>query len=493
MKLKIKNLNWLTGKLIVVIHPEAAKVMNVFQGDRVAIQNKRKHYATVDISTEIIKKGEVGFSKELTKIFGFKNGKVVEVSAGLMSPASQLISKKIDGHRLTEKEIGIIIDQIVKNNLTEAEVAFFIAAEKLVGLNKYETISLIRAMVKTGLSLNFGKSKKIADKHCIGGVAGNRTTPIVVSICAAAGLTVPKTSSRAITSAAGTADVIETISNVEFKLKDLKQIVSKTGAALSWGGSLNLSPSDDKIIQVERLLNLDVPGQMIASILSKKIAAGSKYVLIDIPYGKGSKVQTLKKAKVLGKSFIEYAKPFGIKLSVVYTDGKQPVGHGIGPVLEMLDVLKVLENTPDAPRDLRKKALYLSTELMRLSGVKNPKKKAKELLETGAAFEKFKEIINAQNNNKLFEKKVGELMVGKYSRSVTSPKTGNIVEIDNNGINNICRILGTPETKSAGVYLHKGLGRVKKGEEFMTLYSENQKKLDEAVRYLQKEGPILIK
>jgi putative thymidine phosphorylase len=315
----------------------------------------------------------------------------------------------------------------------------------------------------------------------------------VVSICAAAGLTMPKTSSRAITSAAGTADVIETISNVEFDLKDLKSIVNKTGAVLAWGGSLNLSPSDDKIIQVEKLLNLDVPGQMIASILSKKIAAGSKYILIDIPYGKGAKVETYKGAKKLGKMFIEYSKPFGVKLDVIYTDGRQPVGHGIGPVLEMLDVIKVLENAPEAPRDLRRKAICLSAELMKLAGIKHSRRRAIDILESGQAFLKFKEIINAQNKNKLFEKKIGELRVGRFSKGVYAQKSGSIVSIDNNGINDICRILGTPETKSAGVYLHKGLGRVSRGEEFMTLYSESENKLDEAIKYLQAESPVVIK
>jgi thymidine phosphorylase len=100
-----------------------------------------------------------------------------------------------------------------------------------------EIIYMIRSMVQTGSKLKFS-GKKVADKHCIGGIAGNRTTPIVVAICACAGLTIPKTSSRAITSASGTADVIETISNVELSLDKIKDVVKKTGACLAWGGSL---------------------------------------------------------------------------------------------------------------------------------------------------------------------------------------------------------------------------------------------------------------
>jgi len=492
VKLKIKNFNWLAGRPVVIINDNAAKKLNVFVDDRVAISNSKKVYAVVDIFPKLVKDNEIGLSQELSKILKLKNKSIVEVSSSELSDASFLIKKKLNGEKLNKKELTYLISEIVHNNLTEAEIAFFTAAEKLNGMNDDEVTNLTRAMAKTGAKLKF-KGKYIADKHCIGGIAGNRTTPIVVAICAVAGLTLPKTSSRAITSASGTADVIETISNVEISLKEIVQIVKKTGACLAWGGSLGLAPSDDKIIQVERLLNLDIEPQLIASILSKKIAAGSKYILIDIPYGKSSKVETLPKAKKLGTKFKKIGTKFNLKIKVVYTKGSEPIGNGFGPVLEMLDVLSVLKNSQELPKDLKEKSIFLSAELMQLCGIKNAKIKAREILESGKAYEKFKEIINAQNKSKDFDKKIKKLSLAKIKKIIRSKSNGRITQIDNNKINSLCRILGTPETISSGVYLHKHVGKVKKSEPIITLYTESKSKMKDALKFIKENKPITTK
>ena len=490
MKLKVKNFNWHAGRPVVFLNEKTAIKMNVFVDDRVAIINGKKVYAIVDIFSKLVKQNQIGISHELSRILKLKSGSLVEVSASEISDASFLIKRKLNGETLSQKNLNFLISEIVYNNLTEAEIAFFTAAEKLNGMKFEETINLTKAMVKTGAKLKF-KGKYIADKHCIGGVAGNRTTPIVVSICAAIGLTLPKTSSRAITSASGTADVIETIANVQLSLKKIIKIVNSKKACLAWGGSLGLAPSDDKIIQVERLLNLDVEPQLLASIMSKKIAAGAKYLLIDIPYGHGAKVKDLRRAKRLGRKFYKMAKRFKIKMKVVYTDGTQPIGNGVGPVLEMIDVLKVFQN--NGPKNLREKSLYLATELIKLCGIKNAKKKAEEALTSGKAYEKFKEIINAQNGKKNFNERVSKLKLAKFKKIIPAKKSGEIVCISNKGINSLCRILGTPETISAGAYLHKHLGKVKKGEPLLTIYTESETKMDDAIRFLKEFKPIEIR
>ena len=492
MKLKIKNLNWYAGRPVVILHEETAKKMNVFVDDRIVIMGSKRFYAVVDIFTGVVKKDQIGLSHEMNSIIKLKKGSVVEVSTSEISKATYLIKKKINGAHLTKEELTYLISEIVHNNLTEAEIAYFTAAEKMEGMSFDEIVNLTKAMIKTGARLNFPR-KKVADKHCIGGIAGNRTTPIVVSICASAGLTLPKTSSRAITSAAGTADVIETLTNVDLPLKRIKKVVNQTGACLAWGGSLGLAPSDDKIIRVERLLNLDVEPQLLASIMSKKISAGSKYLLIDIPYGFGAKVSDLKKAKDLSNKFKKLARYFKLKLKVVYTEGKQPIGNGLGPVLEMLDVISVLKNLPNAPKDLKDKSLKLSVDLMTLCGIKNAEKKAKEILDSGKAYEKFKEIITAQDGNKSFEEKVDGLRLAKFKKKIKAKSSGKIVEISNKGMNSLCRVLGTPETIGAGVYLHKHLGAVQKGEKIMTLYSESRSKLRDGLRFIKEFKPIKIK
>ncbi|MCR4284877.1 MAG: thymidine phosphorylase [archaeon] len=492
MKLKIKNLNWLAGRPVVFLNEETAKEMNVFANDRVAISNDKKIYAVVDIFPQIVKRNEIGLSKELTKALQMRNNSLVEVTTSEISNATALIGKKMRGGELTKEELNYLISEIVHNNITEAEIAYFTSAEKLQGMTMGEVVNLTKAMIKTGARLNF-EGKYIADKHCIGGVAGNRTTPLVISICAVAGLTLPKTSSKAITSAAGTADVVETISNIEFPLKKIKKIVEENGACLVWGGSLGLAPADDKIIRVERLMNFDIEPQLLASIMSKKISVGSKYLIIDIPYGEGSKIDSLIKAKRLGRKFTHIAHKFKLKIKVVYTDGSEPIGNGVGPNLEMLDLLLILRNSPEAPKDLRKKALFLSSELMKLCGIKNSKEKAEEILNSGKAYQKFKEIINAQNGINNFDEKVSSLKFAKFKKTIVSSRTGKITQISNKGINSLCRILGTPETKTAGVYLHKHTGKITKGEKMITLYSESKSKLKEAKQFLKEFKPIKLK
>ena len=492
MKLKVKNLHWLAGRPVAILNDITAKKMNIFANDRVAITNSKKVYAIVDIFPKIIKKNQIGLSKELTNILKLKNKSSVKVSTSELSDATFLIKKKMQGKKLTKEEICYIISEIVHNNLTEAEIAYFTAAEKLNGMSVKEIVNLTKAMVKTGIKLNFS-GKYIADKHCIGGIAGNRTTPIVIAICAAAGLILPKTSSRAITSASGTADVIETISKVELSINELKSTVQKTGACLAWGGSLGLAPSDDKIIRVERLLNLDVEPQLIASIISKKISAGSKYIIIDIPYGVGSKIATLERAKKLGGKFKQISKKFRLKLKVVYTKGSEPIGNGFGPTLEMLDILSVLKNSPTLPNDLKEKSLFLSSELMKLCKIKNARKKAEENLSSGKAYKKFREIINTQNGKKDFDKKVELLTLAKFKKIIKAKCNGRITEISNEGINSLCRILGTPETISSGVYLHKHVGKIKKAEPVLTLYTESKTKMKEALKFLKKFRPIKFK
>lgn len=492
MRLKVKNLNWYAGRPVVILNEETANKMNVFVDDRIEINYPKKVYAVVDIFNGIAKKGQICLSEELSKILKVKNKEFLEVTPSEVSKATYLIKKKINGKRLSKEELSFLISEIVHNNLTEAEIAYFTAAEKMRGMNFTEIINLTKAMIKTGAKLKF-KGKYIADKHCIGGVAGNRTTPIIVSICAAAGLTLPKTSSRAITSASGTADVIETITNVELPLDRIKKVVEKTNACLAWGGSLGLAPSDDKIIRVERLLNLDIEPQLLASIMSKKISAGSKYILIDIPYGIGAKIQSIKKARNLGEKFKRVAKYFKINLRVAYTNGTKPIGKGIGPVLEMMDVISVLKNDPNCPRDLKEKSLDLSSQLMSLCKIKDSRKKALEILESGKAYEKFKEIIMAQDGEKSFEEKILSLRPSRYKKKFKAKSNRIIKSINNKGINNLCRVLGTPETIGAGVYLHKSLGRVRKGETIMTLYSENKSKLRDGLRYIKEFEPIKFK
>jgi thymidine phosphorylase len=302
----------------------------------------------------------------------------------------------------------------------------------------------------------------------------------VVPICAAGGLTFAKTSSRAITSAAGTADVIETIADVEFSMAELKKIIKKVGACMVWGGSLKIVPADNKIIKIEKILNIDPEAQLIASIMSKKLAVGSKYILIDIPYGKTAKLSR-KRAEKLKRKFEYLGKYFHKNLKCIITDGSQPIGNGIGPALELMDILKILDPKKTGLKDLEEKSLLQAGTIFEMTGKAKKGKgieMAKEILYSGKAFDKFKEIIKAQNGN------LNRLKIGKFKEDIHSKKKGKIIEIDNKLISALARMAGCPIDKSSGIYLHKHVGdNLKKGERMMSLYAESKHRLNEAVLF----------
>ena len=357
------------------------------------------------------------------------------------------------------------------------------------GMNFKETLFLIQALLKFGDALKI-KNKFVVDKHCIGGVPGNRTTPIVVSVCAAAGLTFHKSSSRAINSAAGTADVIETIAKVDFPMDKLRKIVKKTKACLVWGGGLGMVPADSKIIRIERILKIDPEAQLLASIMSKKLAVGSKYILIDIPYGKNAKVNKQQALK-LKKKFEYLGKVFHKKLKVVLTEGKEPMGNGVGPALELIDVIKVLNPAEVGPEDLKEKSLFLAGELLEMTGkAKKGKgiKMAGEILDSGKAFEKFKAIIKAQKGS--FKK----IKLAKFRKNILAQKSGVVREINNKKINSLARMAGCPVDKFAGLEIYISVkDKVKKRNRILTIYSESKSRLKEAIKFYNKEKPIKVR
>ncbi|MEK6847882.1 MAG: thymidine phosphorylase [Nanoarchaeota archaeon] len=494
MILKTKIKRWSAGLHVAMLNVETAKELGLQAQEMILIKTISKHpketTAILDIIEDELKKDEILFTSEVVLKLKLKKNQKVDINLAPVPKSVDFIKKKLEGKKLSKKEIEQITVDIVNDRLSEAEIALFVAAMYKVGMSTKETVYLINAIIKTGnrFSLN---NKFVVDKHSIGGVAGNRTTPIVVSICAAAGLTFPKTSSRAITSAAGTADVMETIARVEFTIKELKEILKKTGAFIIFGGGMGLVPADSKIIKVEKALNIDPKSQLIASIMSKKFAVGSKYILIDIPYGKSAKIQTRKKAETLKRELITLGRYFNKKIKPIITDGSQPIGNGIGPALELMDIIKVLDPKVKGPIDLEKKSLFLAGNLFELAG--RAKKgagiaMAEKILYSGKAFEKFKEIVKAQHGS------LRRIKYSKLKKDILSNKTGEIREIDNRKMNNLAKIAGSPIDKSAGVYLYHHVGeKVKKGEKLVTIYSETKTRLNEAAKFFCDMVPIKIR
>jgi AMP phosphorylase len=493
MELKIKFLKWTTGIPVAMLNESTATKIGVNALDRVYIKTDSTHpkslSTVVNTIVGVVGKDEIAVSLELKKTLNLRKGQKVDVSFSPVPGTLTLIKKKLGKQRLNRKEIHKIVKGVVSNTLSEAEIALFISAMYEHGMTFNETVYLIDAILETGNRLNL-RSKIVVDKHSIGGIPGNRTTPLVVSICAAAGLKFPKNSSRAITTAAGTADVIGAIAEVEFPMKDLKRIVSKTNACLVWGGSLGIVPADSKIIKIEKMLKIDPHAQLLASIMSKKLAMGSNHILIDIPYGEGAKVNK-QEAEKLKKDFERLGKHFHKKLKCVLTDGRQPIGNGVGPALELIDLLKILNPKEMGPADLEKKSLFLAGELLEMTGKAKRgggMMMAQEILQSGKALKKFEEIIKAQKGS------LKNISPAKFKRAVLATKSGKIVKIKNKEINSLARVTGCPVDKRSGLYLHVHLNdKVKKRAKLLTIYSQSKSRLREAVKFYEESRPIKIR
>jgi thymidine phosphorylase len=487
MKFRVKDLDISTGGILVaILNEKDAHKLDLHSADRVLVKHNSKSVTCIlDISDgkKTVPEGSIGLFEEVLARLNVKQGSVVDLRVTGKPESVNHIRDKLFGKELNYTELYHITDDITHDRLTDIEKTYFVAASFTHGLSVKEVIGLTKAMVHTGKTLKFPGIT--LDKHCIGGVPGNRTTMIVIPIVAAAGYTIPKTSSRAITSPAGTADTMECLAQVEMSEAKIRQVVKKTKACIVHGGSINLAPADDKIIEVEHPLSIDAEGQLLASVMAKKHSVSASHVLIDIPMGKSVKARNQKEANHLKKMFELIGKKLGMNVQVVITDGSHPIGNGIGPLLEAEDVMAVLRNDPLAPRDLREKSLMLAGRLLEMvCACKKGEglKAAQHILESGEALAKMDQIIKAQGKQQ-------KPALGKFHHPVHSGKSGKIMEIDNDVIAKIARTAGAPDDKGAGLYLTKKIqDKVKKGDLLYTVYAESDFKLGLAKEFLSKNN-----
>jgi thymidine phosphorylase len=454
--------------------------------DRVEVSaDDRKVLAVLNVAEgTTVPSGSIGLSNSAFAKLGVESGATVDVRPADPPKSLEPLRRKMSGAHLLPQDFVNIVDDIVEGRYSKVELTAFVVAATMNPLNDDEVYSLTRAMIDRGEQLSFNGSI-IADKHSIGGVPGNRTTPIVVSIAAASGLIIPNTSSRSVTSPSGTADTVETLMNVELSVKRIKELLGSEGGCLVWGGALNLAPADDLIIQVEHPLSIDSESFMIASILAKKKAAGATHVLLDVPTGSGSKAETTEKAVRLEHRFQQIGARLGLNIQVVITDGSQPVGNGIGPILEAKDVLAVLRNEPNTPTDLKERSLYLSGELLELTGQAphgQGRNQAENLLQSGKAYEKFERIRSLQGRKELAP-------LGSHVKEIHARRSGRVNAVRNRIITRTAKLAGAPRNLGAGIYLMKHVGdSVDDGELLMRIYSESEEALLFAVRYWEEHA-----
>jgi putative thymidine phosphorylase len=401
--------------------------------------------------------------------------------------AVQSIQKKLLGKKLTYQEIYNLMNEIAHHRLSDILTTYFVASSFKEGFSAEELFHLTKAMVETGTKLEF--SGTVADKHSTGGVAGTRTTMIIVPIIAAAGFKIPKTSSRAITSPAGTADVMELLAPVTFTAKQIKRMVEDIGGCIAWGGHLGIAPADDIIIKIEEPLSFESFDKVIVSIMAKKIAVSTNHLVLDIPVGPTMKIRHFADAEKVAKKFKAIGKMFDMRVIADISETLEPAGRGVGPYLEAKDVLEVLEQRKDRAMKLEAKALRLAGKLLTICYQNTKQKKdgeeeAQKILASGKALEKFREIIKVQGGKE--DVSWEKLKPKAHIHEVASSRSGTITSINNYNLNILAKLLGAPEDKYAGIYLIKKLDeKVDKKESLMQFHSSDKYKIKEAEITLQ--------
>ncbi len=479
----------------VLLNREDAHGLGVLDGDRVEVINLingESVLAVVDTTSAMIDTGTVGIYKRTNEALCVLDGAVVRVHEGSSPESVWHIRKKMNGGKLSKDEITEIVHDVVNEDLSMIELTAYVIASYINGLDMEEVEYLTRAMVDTGERLQFAKHP-IVDKHSIGGVPGNKITLLVVPIIAAAGLKIPKTSSRAITGAGGTADLMEILAPVNFSAAEVQQMTEKVGGVIVWGGATNIAPADDRIIGVEYPFKIDARGQMLASVMAKKFAVGADIVVIDIPVGRHTKVATIKEGKKLAREFIELGERLGMEVQCALTYGESPVGHTIGPKLEVREALSVLEGA-EAPVSLIQKSVSLAGIALEMAGKAargGGSDMAMEILTSGRALKKMKEIIGVQGGDSAVTS--SDITPGEYSAEVRAPTSGFVIDLDNRALISLARYSGAPHDSGAGIYLHAKKGaHVKKGEVIFTIYAESEWKLKRAIEEGRRLMPVVV-
>lgn len=472
--LRLKHLPIDTGKEnIVFIHrrcPELQTEDASMTADRIEIHGGLQPlFASVYISDDesLVKPDEIALTDQAFRLISMAEGSEVAISPAPPPASIDSVRRKINGGILSAKEYRSIIADLAAYRYTPIELAAFLVSNASF-MSPQEVLSMTEALIEYRRPADWGIDL-VVDEHCIGGIPANRTTMIVVPIAVAYGLCMPSTMTRSVTSCSGAADAMEVLANVELSEDETAATVNEIGGCMVLDGQrLALSATEDLLMSLERALGLSTPQQIVASILSSKIAMGITHLLIDIPVGKTAKIRNMSEAMSLRKLFEYVGDMLSMKIDVIVTDGSEPVGNGIGPVLEARDVMKVLRCREDAPQDLREKALFMAGKVLefdpQLRGGQGYYQ-ARDILDSGRALEVMSQIVHAQG-------KQIPPPLGQLTRDITAETSGVISEIDSQILNRIAMTAGAPADKGAGIDLMKKVGdQVEQGEVLYRIYA----------------------
>lgn len=479
----------------VAMHPSDAADLGIKWREKVEVTDpngNNPRFLSLFIYDPREERGYLGIGEKVAKSMNISTGDKVNVNPRKRPKSIDAILKKMNGGKLNAEETESIIHDMTHGILTDREIAPYVTAVYINKMDMDEIESLTRSMVNSGEQLTF-KRKPVVDKHSIGGVPGNKISLLVVPIIGAANQLIPKTCSRAITGAGGTADLMEALAPVSFTAREIETMVNKAGAVIVWGGATNIAPADDIIIQYEYPFKIDARGQMLASIMSKKKAVGSEICVIDLPTGPGTKVPTIEDGKILAGQLIDLGKRLGMKVECAITDGSAPIGRDIGVNLEVAEALRILEQK-DGVGPLIEKSCSIAGIALEMAGVASAGSgydAAMSLIRNGKAWKKMQDIIEIQGGDSKI--KAADLPAGDFKYEVPAPTDGYISSITNRPIIDIARAAGSPFDHGAGIHINKMVGeRVMKGDVLYTIYAEKEWKLSEAIKIAEETQPLKL-
>ena len=418
--------------------------------------------------SKLVKPNELALNIEAFKQVNLPEGANISLTLSPQPPSMNSIKQKIAGNILSSGEYSAVINDILNRRYSNMDIASFLVASGSF-MTAPEVLSLTEALIGDKV-LHWDNENIVVDHHCLGGVPGNKTDIIITAIVAAYGLPMPKTASRSVTSCAGVADTFAVLANVDLDENKFMQVVTENRGAIVSHNHLELAEANRLISAVERQIGFTQQQHITSSILAIKLAAGVTHLVIDIPVGSNSRIKSTNEAMRLRK-LIEYVGDMlSIEVDAVITDGSEPIGNGIGAVLEARDIMKILRNKEDAPQDLREKSLFLAGRILEF----DPKLRggqgyhvAKEILNSGRALETMNKIIYAQG-------KAPQPQLGTLTREIVANTSGVVERIDNARINKIGLLAGAAQYPGAGIDLFKKVGdNVEQGEPLYRIHSVN--------------------
>lgn len=403
-----------------------------------------------------------------------------------------IITKKRDGEELTPEEIRFFIDNYVKDRIPDYQASALLMAIYFRGLSRAETFALTEAMEFSGDVEDLSDLPGVkVDKHSTGGV-GDKTTLVVAPVAAAAGVTVAKMSGRGLGFTGGTADKLEAIPGFRTRLEPAefhRQLEELGLAVITQTGSI--TPADKKIYALRDVTGtVESPGLIASSIMSKKLAAGSDGIVLDVKCGSGALLKDLAEAENMADLMIDIGRKAGRKMVAVISDMSQPLGRAVGNALEVEEAVQVLKG--GGPEDLRQLCLELAGEMIRIGGraesFEEGKETARQVLSDGRALEKFRQMVRRQGGDDRIVEEPERMGSSRYSRDVLAGRTGFIAETDTREIGRASQHLGAGRLRkedeidfTAGIRMHVRIGNfVKEGDVLATLYGADSRRLEEA-------------